>query len=348
MNEDEEKTARFSLHWKLVKRLLFVGLAAVGWIVAVACVNLAVFSRIPSSQMEAKIFRFEKGTPFSTILDQLHDAGVIDYPSFFKFYIVVQHAATRVRAGDYLFPPHITPHQVKGLLLTGDFKTDQVRIIEGWTLKDIANYLERKKMANKEDFLAKSRDPSFIQSLGIHADSLEGYLFPDTYWVYERNNSEQLLLKFVRRFFEIYDENMKAQADAFGFSTNEAVTLASIIEKETGQESERGLVSSVMHNRLKRGIPLAADPTVIYGLKNFDGNLTRRHLQTPTPYNTYLKPGLPVGPIANPGEASLRAAVNPASTNYLYFVAKGDGSHHFSETFTEHQEAVREYQLIQH
>jgi UPF0755 protein len=149
----------------------------------------------------------------------------------------------------------------------------------------------------------------------------------------------------VQRFRETISDRWRARADELGLTLHEIVTLASIIEKETGVPEERPLIASVFHNRLRKGMRLETDPTVIYGIEDFDGNLTRKHLRTPTPYNTYLIKGLPPGPIASPGRASLEAALYPADTDYLFFVARKDRTHQFSSTLEEHQKAVRKYQL---
>jgi UPF0755 protein len=149
----------------------------------------------------------------------------------------------------------------------------------------------------------------------------------------------------TRRFREAFSDAWRARAHALGMSVHEVVTLASIIEKETGDPAERPLIASVFHNRLERGMRLETDPTVIYGIEDFDGNLTRKHLRTPTPYNTYLNKGLPPGPIASPGKAALEAALYPAESGYLFFVSRKDGTHQFSSTLKEHREAVRKYQL---
>ncbi|MDP2973069.1 MAG: endolytic transglycosylase MltG, partial [Deltaproteobacteria bacterium] len=174
--------------------------------------------------------------------------------------------------------------------------------------------------------------------------TLEGYLFPDTYHFIKEMEPEEVIRMMVHQFRKIFGPDLIEKASQMGITPREAVTLASIIEKEASLSEEKPLVSAVFHNRLKRRIPLQSDPTVIYGISNFDGNLTKEHLLTPTPYNTYLILGLPPTPICNPGKESIIAALHPASAPYLYFVSKNDGSHHFSESFEEHQRAVGKYQ----
>jgi UPF0755 protein len=180
--------------------------------------------------------------------------------------------------------------------------------------------------------------------LGVNATTLEGYLYPDTYNFPRFTKPEEILRTMVARFHQFFTPEVKAQAAALNMTEHEVVTLASIIEKETGQEDERPLIAAVFQNRLKKKYPLQSDPTVIYDIPNFDGNLTRAQLTTSTPFNTYMHPGLPPGPIANPGIKSILAALHPAPVSYLYFVSKNDGSHQFSSTLTEHNQAVHHYQ----
>jgi UPF0755 protein len=181
--------------------------------------------------------------------------------------------------------------------------------------------------------------------MGIQAESLEGYLFPDTYYFPRNTPIDRIIQTMLDRFNTVFTPAWADRARGIGLSRHQVVTLASIIEKETGAAGERPLIASVFHNRLARGMRLQSDPTVIYGIEDFDGNLTRAHLETPTPYNTYQVAGLPPGPIASPGRAALEAALFPEETDYLYFVARGDGTHQFSTRLDEHNEAVRRYQL---
>jgi UPF0755 protein len=192
-----------------------------------------------------------------------------------------------------------------------------------------------------------ANDPASAAALGVEGATLEGYLFPETYHLPRGLNVRDIAQVLVNQFFEAWHE-VEAKAREQKLSMREVVTLASIIEKETAVASERPLISSVFRNRLNKGMRLATDPTVIYGIPNFDGNLRRRDLENPdNPYNTYLIRGLPPGPISNPGAEALHAVVNPAESSYLFFVAKGDGAHVFSETFREHDRAVSKYQRKQ-
>jgi UPF0755 protein len=220
----------------------------------------------------------------------------------------------------------------------------EITIPEGYTLAQISRVVEEKRLARSDEFIRRATDPVFLQSLGYDTDSLEGYLYPESYYFSKRVGSEGILRALVKRFEAVYTPEMEKRAEEIGMTRLEVVTLASIIEKETSVEEERPVVSAVFHNRIKKKIPLQSDPTVIYGLPHFNGNLTRKNLKNRSPYNTYRVKGLPPGPIANPGKASLWAALNPAPVEYLYFVSKNDGTHYFSKTLTEHNRAVQKYQ----
>ena len=212
-------------------------------------------------------------------------------------------------------------------------------------IKEISAFVETAEFCKKKQFIDLCHDKSFILSLGIKATTLEGYLFPDTYFFPKHTPCETVITTMVAHFNKIFTEEWQALAKTMGFSVHDIVTLASIIEKETGDAQERPLISSVFHNRLKKNMRLESDPTVIYGIKNFDGNIKKKHLKMVTQYNTYQIKGLPMGPIANPGAKSLQAALYPAQTEYLFFVSKKDTTHKFSKTIQEHNKAVRKYQL---
>jgi UPF0755 protein len=192
--------------------------------------------------------------------------------------------------------------------------------------------------------MEKCFSSQYVSSLGIEADSLEGYLFPDSYLLSKDLKPEDVIEAMVRRFRRVYTSQYSERAKELGFSDHEILTLASMIEKESAIPSEKLLVSGVYHNRLKRNMMLYSCPTVIYGIKDFNGNLTKRDLARYSPYNTYLIRGLPPGPICNPGKEAIEAALYPATTEYLYFVSKNDGSNHFSSTLKEHNIAVWKYQ----
>ncbi|MCX7634539.1 MAG: endolytic transglycosylase MltG, partial [Syntrophales bacterium] len=193
--------------------------------------------------------------------------------------------------------------------------------------------------------LTLAHDRRFLAALGIKAASAEGYLFPETYRLDRSMTERDIIRVMVRQFWKELTPEMMRRAAEMGMSVHQWVTLASLIGRETGFKGEKPLISAVFHNRLKRGMRLQCDPTVTYNLENFNGVIRRAHLLKDHPYNTYRIPGLPPGPIGNPGRDSLWAALYPAAVNYLYFVAAGDGSHNFSATLSEHRRAVAKYQI---
>ena len=198
---------------------------------------------------------------------------------------------------------------------------------------------------DRKTFLAMARDEAFAGKLGFNGKTLEGYLFPETYHFPKHADIKTIITTMARRFKVNFKPEWKIAAKKNGFTIHQVITLASIIEKETGAGEERPLISSVFHNRLKKGMRLESDPTVIYGITGYTGNITRKHLNTRTPYNTYKIKGLPPGPIASPGLKSIEAALFPAKTNFLFFVSRKDGTHQFSTNIRDHNRAVRKYQL---
>lgn len=251
----------------------------------------------------------------------------------------------RLKAGEYSLRPSMSPRDILILMEKGAVRLHRLTIPEGLTIRQIAELAERTGLARATDILLRARDPVYTSALGIDAPSLEGYLFPETYFFPRTVTPDGIIAAMLRSFRAAFPPEWERRAAELGFSVHEVVTLASIIEKETGDPSERALISSVFHNRLKRGMRLETDPTVIYGLADFDGNLTRKHLETPTPFNTYIIRGLPPGPIANPGREALLAALYPAPSDYIFFVAKNNGTHQFSTNLGDHNRAVQHYQM---
>ncbi len=218
-------------------------------------------------------------------------------------------------------------------------------IPEDFTLKQIAERLAADRLVDEKIFIDVVTDRQFLTSLKIPASSAEGYLYPDTYALNRAMTTREIVRSMVSQFWKQVTPEMLARAQALGLSTHEFVTLASLIGKETGYRDEKTLVSGVFHNRLKKGMRLQSDPTAVYDLRNYSSRVTRRQLDNDSPYNTYRIKGLPPSPIANPGIDSLRAALYPASVNYLYFVSNNDGTHQFSTNLIAHNEAVLKHQI---
>jgi UPF0755 protein len=257
--------------------------------------------------------------------------------------VALEQADGRVKAGEYVLHPAMSPRGILDILTRGGVLTHRVTIPEGFTARQIARLLAREGLCTETAFLKATRKPELGRPYGLSA-GLEGFLFPDTYHFSRGLSATTLARIMVRRFFTVI-EPLQPRISQSELDLPEIVTLASIVEKETGTPNERPLIASVFINRLRRNMRLQSDPTVIYGIRDFNGNLTRKDLKTPGPYNTYRNSGLPPGPIANPGLAAIEAVLSPAQTRYLYFVSKNNGTHHFSRTLREHNQAVRRYQL---
>ncbi len=300
-----------------------------------------------SGTASTKVIFIKKGTPLKKVSEVLEQEGIVRNRHFFSFLTTLLGKKTKVKAGEYEFHTQMFPLQVLDALVKGQVKRHLVTIPEGYTVSQIAQLLEDLNLTGKKEFLQKVSSPAFISALGLShlaGPTLEGYLFPDTYHLVREMEPEEVIQMMVHQFKRVFGPDLSHRASELGISERDAVILASIIEKETSLPEEKLLISAVFHNRLKKKIPLQSDPTVIYGIKNFNGNLTREDLTRPTPYNTYRIAGLPPTPICNPGKDSLQAAVHPASVPYLYFVSKNDGSHYFSCDIDEHNRAVWKYQ----
>ncbi len=297
------------------------------------------------NDISEKVITVLPGQHFKMIASQLEGAGIIRDSLRFKLFARFKGYDKRIKAGEYRFSNALSPKQVLEIMVSGKVALYRITIPEGYNLAQIAGIVSEMGFTEEPVFIQSATDPEIVNALGVNAGSLEGYLFPDTYYFPKGLPLNEILGIMVNRFRDIFSAEWQERARQMDMSVHQVVTLASIIEKETGAAFERPLIASVFHNRLAKGMRLSSDPTVIYGIKDFNGNLTRKHLTTQTPYNTYLNKDLPPGPIANPGLASLEAALYPAETDYFYFVSKKDSTHQFSTTFKEHNRAVRKYQL---
>ena len=285
------------------------------------------------------------GANYPDVTGILEEAGLIKHKRLFHLLAKLKDAPTNIRAGEYDLSSSMSPAKIIDKLINGKIKGYRVSIPEGFNIRKIAARLASTNLADEEIFIKVASNPQFLSSLGIEGSSVEGYLFPDTYILSRSMGPKKIIRFMVNRFRQVVTPEMLKRAHQLGFTTAEFVTLASIIEKEGGIKEEKQLISAVFHNRLKTGMRLQSDPTVIYGLKHFDGNIKKNHLREKTPYNTYRIKGLPPGPISNPGLDSLLATLYPASVDYLYFVSKNNGSHHFSSDLTSHNKAVIKYQI---
>lgn len=287
------------------------------------------------------------GQSAETIARNLQEKKIIkDRFSFLLGYRLF-YSGQSLKAGEYLFRFPLTGREVLKKIIAGDVRLHSITIPEGLTRYETADILGSLHFLNRQDLLEASENIRLIADWDPDALDLEGYLFPETYKVPKKITPPKMIETMVNHFKHVFIQEWHLRRKKFNMTVREVVTLASLIEEETSLPEEKPLVSAVFHNRLRRGMNLACDPTIIYALKTrneFSGTLTTTNLKLDSPYNTYLYPGLPPGPIASPGKSSLHAALYPADVNYLYFVSRNDGSHKFSETYREHVNAVNKYQ----
>jgi len=284
------------------------------------------------------------GSDLSTIGSNLQESGVLSHRRSFLWAARLAGLERKLRSGDYEISPSWTLPTLLETLSSGKGRMLSVTLPEGISTEEVAGRLEAAGITDGEAFLALTRDRDFLDYHEIPGPTAEGFLFPETYLFAPSSRPEDVATAMFNQFREVFRE-LETERTPGDINLLEVVTLASLVERETGLPEERPLVAAVFHNRLRLNYRLQTDPSVIYGIEDFDGNLTREDLKTYSPYNTYVIPGLPPGPIANPGRGALRAVLQPAQVDYLYFVSRNDGSHHFSRSLSEHNQAVRQYQL---
>ena len=322
--------------------LLIITFAAVGLIV-----ELRNYAATPTNVNALKnvIISVHPGQTLRNTANLLEQANLIK--SKLKFILIarINGLDKHLKAGEYLLSAAMPPRQILEIMVKGAVNLHKFTVPEGYSIAQMAVLVENARFGSKTDFIKTATDAALVAKHGIEASTLEGYLFPDTYFFPRDVTMNKIISTMLNRFWSVFTTDWRLRAKDLGYTVHQIVTLASIIEKETGAAVERPIISSVFHNRLNKKMRLESDPTVIYGIKDFDGNLTRKHLNTRTAYNTYKIRGLPAGPIANPGRASLEAALYPDDTEYIYFVSKKDSTHYFSKTLKEHNQAVRKYQL---
>ena len=292
----------------------------------------------------SKVVVIPDGSTFQYVAALLEREGLIKNRSVFVLIGKSQSADRKVQAGEYELNPGMTLAEILSKLLNGEVLLHPLTIPEGLTITQIADVVPQQGLTDRVEFLRLAKDREFVASLGIKAETLEGYLYPDTYKFPRPIEAREVLMAMVEQLRQVVGPDLLARMQELKMTMHEVLTLASIIEKETGSGGERPEISAVFHNRLKKHIPLQSDPTVIYGLPVFDGNLHKKDLSSPSPYNTYRVQGLPPGPIANPGIEAIRAALYPSDSRSLYFVSRNDGTHQFSATLIEHNKAVEKYQ----
>jgi UPF0755 protein len=333
-----------------VKRILL-------WLVIIVVIFLAAIAgRIALAEIKPykgysgseQFVDIPPGAGPASIGRRLVDAGVLRDTLGFRYELARSRAGRRLQAGEYRFDRPMTVKEVVAKIARGEVYLQPITFREGLTILDMARIFEERGFGPAAEFVTAAGDAAAIHNLDPGAPDLEGYLFPDTYAMPRHATAPQLVARMVAGFQKALTPDLRAAAQERGLSVRELVTLASIVEKETAKAEERPLVAAVYANRLRIGMPLQCDPTVIYALQRagrYNGNLTRADLQGDSPYNTYRYPGLPPGPIAAPGQASLQAAAHPADVPYVYFVSRGDGSHAFATNLDEHNHNVFEFQI---
>ncbi|MBN2224659.1 MAG: endolytic transglycosylase MltG [Deltaproteobacteria bacterium] len=288
-----------------------------------------------------------EGDTLSKAAEELKKRGAILDERLFVTAARYLGAERLIRTGEYKIDSTMSPKDILVMLMKGRIVQYPVTVPEGLNIYQVSDLLAEKGFVDVQEFLRLTKDDRFIESLGVDALTLEGYLFPDTYHVSKGMREQEIITLMVRRYFEVFNEEKEKSRIPNELTDYETLILASMIEKETGTPQERPLVSAVFRNRLGKEMKLDSCATVIYGIwDRFDGNLTQEDLSTWTAYNTYMNPGLPPGPICNPGRESITAAITPADADYLYFVSKNDGTSYFSSTLSEHNRAVYEYQIL--
>ena len=323
-------------------------LAAVALLPAVAG-WLARELRAPAGRPAEAFFVVEKGWTARAVIGRLRERSFVRSALPLRLACRLFYPERTFKAGEYLLTPPLSAKEALFRMFGGRTYLEPVTVPEGLTGAEVAALLRPGDPAGAAAFLAAFRAAGRIADWDPLAGDLEGYLFPDTYMLPRKAPEADLVAAMVGGFRRVFDGERRRRAEELGLTVREAVTLASLVEEETALPEERPLVSAVFHNRLRLGMKLDCDPTVAYALKlegRYTGRLLLRDLKHPSPYNTYLRAGLPPGPISNPGRESLDAALHPAAGDYLYFVARGDGGHAFSRTLGEHSAAVRRLRAL--
>ena len=321
-------------------------------VIAAAAAGVWVYLRVGDPyrgyQGAEQFVEIPAGAGSRTIGDRLVEAGIVRDATSFRVGLYVSGKGRHLQAGEYRFDRALTPMEVIDKLARGDVYVINITFPEGLTMAEMGKIYETHELGPASAFVMAARDPSAIKALDPAARDLEGYLFPETYLLSRRSDAPQLVRLMTERFEHVFTPDLRQAAAARGLTVRQAVTLASIVEKEASRPEERPIVAAVYENRLRIGMALQCDPTVIYALDRagkYTGNLRRDDLAFDSPYNTYRYPGLPPGPIASPGRASLEAAVHPAQVDFLYFVSRNDGSHEFARTLEEHNRNVQKWQV---
>ena len=318
------------------------GLTAVG---GLACLGILLFLLKGSPSSATKDILIPRGLSLKAVSELLAKEGVVQHPVVFQNLLRFTRGSKKVRAGEFRFRPGANLLNTLKVLYQSEPITHSITVPEGWNVRQIAALIQEKELGRSDRFIQIALSPQSAKKYQLSTPHLEGFLYPDTYLFSRVDGEEKMLETMVNRFFQEYNARFKSRIPASGMTLEKVITLASIVEKETGKAGERPLIASVFFNRLKKGMRLQSDPTTIYGIANFNGNITKADLQRWSPYNTYTISGLPPGPIASPGGDAIEAVLKPESSDYLYFVSDNNGSHFFTKTYQDHLRLVRNYQI---
>ena len=322
------------------RRVLIVAVVLAALVAGAAGVCLLLLDQRGPALAEPVTIAIHEGERFPDVARELANQGILRCPRLFMVWARLTHQDRNIRWGEFRLTQPLSPRELLARITGPPDALHSVTIPEGLTVHDVLLHLQAAGLGSVETFHTLLDDPAFLAAEGLPPEGPEGYLFPDTYAFPADTPPDRVLRTMVRRFREVFTPEMQLRAERAGLTPAEAVTLASLVEEETAVPDERPLVAAVFVNRLRKGMPLQADPTVLYGRTDGDRRIRRSDLARPTSHNTYTMRGLPPTPIANPGRAALEAACSPADVPYLYFVARGDGSHEFNVEPAKHNEAV--------
>ena len=314
------------------------GLLAIGTVITV------LFLLTPPGSGEKTVLAdFGKGSSLKRFADDLAKKGVIRSPRLFVLYARLRGDAGRLQAGTYRFTDGLAPADILGRMTRGEVYEQRFAVPEGYSIYQVAELLEGRKLFSRERFLAACFDARLLSELKLPGKSVEGYLYPSTYGIRPGMDEATVIRLMVTAFRKSVGGMLGTGVAPGGLSRHQVVTLASVVEKEAKIPGEQPLIASVFLNRLRKGMPLQSDPTAVYGVRAFAGKVRKADILRENPYNTYLIKGLPPGPIGNPSAAAIKAVLQPAASTYLYFVARNDGTHQFSTSLAEHNRAVHTY-----
>ncbi|MBS1213165.1 MAG: aminodeoxychorismate lyase [Proteobacteria bacterium] len=328
---------------RLIGILVIATSFAVGW----SWMDYRAYLEQPLGNEVPVIFEIAKGQRLPAIADALHQQGLVRKPLWFKLYALTSKSAPRLKFGEYEVPARMTLRELVAMLVSGKVRQHAITFVEGWRFRQVLEQLHRDAFLDHQ--LPGKSDTEIMGMLGIPGDNPEGLFYPDTYFFTKGMSDVALLQRAYRKMQDVLNSEWQARAQGLPIETPyQALILASIVEKETARPDERARIAGVFMRRLANGMLLQTDPTVIYGMGDaFQGDIRRDDLQRHTPYNTYVRPGLPPTPIASPGILSIHAVLHPEAGDSLYFVSRGDGTHVFSRTLEEHRKLVEQFQKPQ-